>query len=148
MAIVRFRQDPLRALEELNDELTSSFFAPFPGCPVFGRRPSMPVIDVSEDNANIYVEAELPGMEKKDVEVRLRNGNILSINARKDKKEEWKRRNYYRTETYYGEYHREIELPKEINEAGIKATVKDGVLSITLPKKTVEKAVETPIRVE
>jgi HSP20 family protein len=149
MAIVRFRQDPWRALEDLHDELSGFLAIPSHAAfPMFGRRTTLPTVDVSEDGGNVYVDAEVPGMEKKDIDVSLLDGNLLAISAKKEKKEETKKRNYYRTESYYGEYYREIELPKAVDAAGIKARVHDGILSITLPKKTAEKELQTKIHVE
>jgi HSP20 family protein len=148
MAIVRYRRDPWRALETMHDELTGLLGAPWGVSPMFSNRLAIPSVDVSEDKENVYVEVEVPGIESKDVDVNLRKDNVLTISAKKEKKEVADGKNYYRSERYYGEYYREVELPSTVDATKIKAKMKDGILSVTLPKKTAEKEMGTKIRVE
>ncbi|HVO77085.1 MAG TPA: Hsp20/alpha crystallin family protein [Candidatus Bathyarchaeia archaeon] len=148
MAIVKYTRDPWRALETLNDELTGLLGAPLGAFPALGRSLSAPSLDVSEDESNIYVEADIPGIDGKDIDISLRHDNELTISAKKERQEEKKGKNYFRSERYYGEYYREVDLPKPVDASKIKATMKNGVLAITLPKKEIEKERQVRIRVE
>jgi HSP20 family protein len=92
-----------------------------------------PVVDVAENNGNIEVHAELPGMKKEDIKVTLRN-NVLSISGERTQENETKEKTYHRIERFYGKFSRNIELPVEVSADKVKASYKDGVLSITMPK--------------
>ena len=93
-----------------------------------------PAIDVYEENNNIIVEAEVPGMDPKDIDIEIEN-NTLRISGKTEKKEEVKEKNYYRKEIRKGAFERVITLPAEVKEDKIEATMKDGILRIVLPKK-------------
>ena len=92
-----------------------------------------PLIDVSETESNYLVIMDLPGVEKKDVEVNLSNGVLTVLGERKtsercdEKKQIW-------DETIYGTFNRSFELTSDIVEDKIKAKFKDGVLNIAIPK--------------
>jgi HSP20 family protein len=85
------------------------------------------------DKANEVVKAELPGIGKDEVEVNL-TGSTLTIEGEKKKEEEVKRANYYRSERSYGSFARTVELPAEVKGEATKATFKDGVLEVRMPK--------------
>ena len=93
-----------------------------------------PAIDVYEKDNNIIVEAEVPGMDPKDIDIEIEN-NTLRISGKTEKKEEVKEKNYYRKEIRKGAFERVITLPAEVKEDKIEATMKDGILRIVLPKK-------------
>jgi HSP20 family protein len=93
----------------------------------------MPQVDVNEDEKQIKVTAELPGMDEKDIDVAL-SGNSLTIKGEKQEETEDKGRNYYRSERRYGSFHRVIPLSAEVDQDKAKADFKNGVLRITLPK--------------
>jgi HSP20 family protein len=104
-----------------------------------------PSFDISETDDNIIVEAELPGMDAKDVNVTLTNG-ILTVKGERKQEEEKKEENYYLKESHYGSFCRSIRLPSEIKTEEIDATYKDGVLKLTLPKAEPEKAKRIEIK--
>ncbi|MFM8445005.1 MAG: Hsp20/alpha crystallin family protein [Methylococcus sp.] len=95
-----------------------------------GRVPKVDVIDRKEE---ICVRAELPGVRKEDIQVTL-NDNILAIHAKVEKEEEKEEDKYHRRELLKGEFQRTLQLPAPVDEKNTKATFKDGVLELCLPK--------------
>ena len=131
----------LATLREEMDKIWNRFFGEWPGTESF-RGEWAPSLDVSETTENILVKAEVPGMDAKDIDISLAN-DVLTI---KGKKEQEKEENYHRTERSYGSFSRSIRLPHEVQSDKIKASYKDGVLKITLPKS--EEVKEIKIKVE
>ena len=92
-------------------------------------------IDVTENDAAYLVKAELPGVDKKDIDVQI-DGRVVSINAKLERnKEEKEGERVIRRERYSGTFSRSFALGGEVDEANAKAGYKDGVLSLNLPKK-------------
>jgi HSP20 family protein len=106
-----------------------------------------PRVDVTEDNENLYVEADLPGVEKKDVKVSV-VGDVLTISGEKKKESRDENKNYYRLERTSGSFSRSFTLPAEIHADKIAAEFKDGVLKVTLPKTEEAKIVERQIEIK
>ena len=94
----------------------------------------MPELDVRENATAITVEAELPGVEEKDISVTLSNG-ILSIKGEKKQDKEEKTENYYLAERSYGAFERSLQLPNSVDETKVEAKFDKGVLKITATKK-------------
>lgn len=92
-----------------------------------------PRLDVTETEKNVEVKAELPGMERKDIDITLDRGLLVIKGEKREEKEE-KDRYYHRVERRYGTFCRSVQLPAEVKEEKIEATFKDGVLTVTLPK--------------
>jgi len=90
-------------------------------------------MDVSENDKEVKVEIELPGMEENDVQVSLSH-NTLTISGEKKSEKEDKSRNYHRIERSYGSFSRSIPLPEGIDQDKIEAMFKKGVLHVVLPK--------------
>ncbi|WP_462325119.1 Hsp20/alpha crystallin family protein [Desulfoplanes sp.] len=109
------------------------------------REAQFPAVDVSEDDKNITVKAEIPGMEPKDVDISLEK-NMLVIKGEKKFEEEEKKENYQRIERSYGSFYRSLPLTMEIKEDKIEATYDKGILSITLPKAEPTKAKKIEIQ--
>ena len=94
----------------------------------------VPSVDVLEEKNNIIVRAELPGMKKEDIEISLHEG-VLSLTGERAEKEQTNGNGQvYRSERYYGRFHRTVSLPKPVAADKVKANYKDGLLTITLPK--------------
>lgn len=108
-------------------------------------RMQAPSLDMYEEKGDVVVKAELPGMNKEDIEVTL-SDSTLTLKGEKKKEEEAKEKDYYRCEREFGSFLRTVELPADVKAEGIKATFKDGVLEIHLPKS--EKAKEKEVRVQ
>ncbi len=108
---------------------------------VFGRAPGngertgiYPPLDLWQDDENLYVEAELPGMDMNDLEIYVTGGNQLSLKGeRKPPKVE--RGNWHRQERGYGSFSRMVELPHDVDDEKVEAEFRHGVLTITLPKR-------------
>ncbi len=148
MALMKYkRDDPFRALEALHDEINKLFNFSWGRFPAIREEILAPSVDVWEDKDNIYVEADIPGFEQKDISLNLKGDNLI-ISAKKDETKEEKKKNYYRCERYQGSFYREVILPSHIDASKIKAGYKNGVLKVTLPKKEEEKGKEIKIEVE
>jgi len=100
---------------------------------IFGSKMAFPAVNVSETEKEISVDAELPGLEAKDVDVSLDNGSLVIKGEKKFEGEE-KKDNYHRIERSYGSFSRSVPLPAKVNPKGIKARFEKGVLHVTLPK--------------
>jgi HSP20 family protein len=87
---------------------------------------------LDKDNKNFRVQAALPGIDPKDVEINIQ-GNILSIRAQREVKQESKESNYIYRELSYGSFERDIQLPEGVDREKISAEYRNGVLEITAP---------------
>lgn len=92
-----------------------------------------PRIDATEDDKAFHVRVELPGMDKDDVDLTLANG-MLTIRGEKKREEEEKGEDFYRKERSFGTFRRNLPVPADVDEKGIEASFKKGVLFIELPK--------------
>lgn len=106
-----------------------------------------PTVDVFEEKDDIVVKAELPGIEKDDIDVNLTD-HSLTIKGEKKKEEEVKEENYYRSERSYGSFLRTLELPKEVRADRVKASFKNGILEVRMPKTEEAKVREVKVKVE
>jgi HSP20 family protein len=93
-----------------------------------------PAVDIYEQGDNIVLKAELPGIDAKDVDIRVEN-NVLSLRGERKFANEVKREDYHRVERAYGSFSRSFTLPNVVDTDRIKADYKDGVLQVTLPQK-------------
>ena len=93
----------------------------------------MPAVDVAETEKAYKIAAELPGLDEKNIEVKLANG-VLSIKGEKREEKEEKRKDYYRRERSFGSFERSFQVPEGIDTDKIAASFKNGILSVTLPK--------------
>jgi len=105
-----------------------------------------PPVDVYEDNDNVLVKAELPGMRKEDVEISFHNG-YLSLSGERKQEQKHQDAETYRSERWLGRFHRTISLPCRVDAEKIKAAYNEGVLTVTLPKAEEAKAKQIPITV-
>lgn len=111
--------------------------APFSG--------AMPRVDVIDRDDEIVVRAEIPGVEKNDLDVSMTNNTVtVKGSTRHEEKEE--KGNYYRCEISRGAFSRTVTLPAEVDESKAKAVFKDGLLELTIPKK--EKSKRHSISIE
>ncbi len=148
MRIIPYRrEDPFKLLHDFGTEIEKFFEPTFGGLTKEDSQILAPSVDISEDKGNIYVEANLPGFEQKDVKVKMK-GDSLVLSANREEKKEEKKKNYYRCERYQGNFYREIKLPQTVDAQGIKAKYKSGVLNVTLPKREEEQGKEISVDVE
>lgn len=104
-----------------------------------------PALDVFDEKDDLIVKAEIPGMTKDEIDIRL-DGNTLTIKGEKKKEEEVKEENYYRCERTFGSFSRTIELPMDVKTDKVNATFTNGVLEIRLPKA--EEAKKNVVKVK
>lgn len=106
-----------------------------------------PAVDIKETPEAYNIEAELPGMSKDDVKVTVQNG-VLSIQGERKQEEETDDRKQHRIERFYGSFLRRFTLPENVDEDSVKASFKDGVLSLTLTKTepAEPKAIEVDVQ--
>ena len=121
------------------DRFFDSFFSGWGGSLMErGMEAFSPRIDVAENDREVVVTAEIPGMEEKDFDISL-TAETLSIHGEKKSEHEEKKGDYYRMERSYGSFHRTIPLPCEVDADKVEAKYGKGVLRITLPKLPEEK---------
>jgi HSP20 family protein len=106
-----------------------------------------PIVDVFEEKDDIVVKAELPGMEKDNIEVNL-TAHTLTIKGEKKKEDEIKEENYYRAERSYGSFLRTLDLPKDVRADKVKASFKNGILEIRMPKTEEARTKEVKVKVD
>jgi HSP20 family protein len=128
----RPERDPFSALHDQIDRLFDDFTRGF-GMPSLAgdRGLGWPSVDVKEDDKRVCVEAELPGMEEKDVEVWLQD-NVLTIRGEKRIEQDDARRRY--SERYFGHFERRIPLGADVEADAVNAKFKNGVLRVEIPK--------------
>ena len=147
MAIVRW--DPFRELEEMSDRLNRVFSRPAlrtNGKENLTVADWIPTVDISETDGEYLIKAELPEVKKEDVKVTVENGVLTLQGERRQEKEE-KGKKFHRVERSYGSFVRSFTLPESVEESGVKAEYKDGVLNLHLPKseKVKPKAIEVKV---
>ncbi len=107
----------------------------------------MPSVDVTEDDKEIRIACELPGIDEKDIDITLAKDSI-TIKGEKKQETEDKGKDYYRMERSYGSFQRMVPLPAEIDEEKAQADFKKGVLKITLPKSAEARQSRRKIKVK
>src|SRR5437773_7996922 len=103
-----------------------------------------PSVDIFENDNEVVVKAELPGVNAKDIDVRLEN-NVLTLKGERHFEKVTKEENYHRIESEYGTFTRSFALPTAVNGDKVTAEYKDGILKVVLPKK--EETKLKPIKV-
>lgn len=131
------RYDPFRDLFRMQDELSRSFDDRL-GLRAGESLGWTPACDIFEDGEAVTMRFELAGVEPKDVDIRYENGVVTLRGERKMEKEENKE-NYHRVELSYGSFTRSFALPAVVDAEKIRAESKNGVLTVTLPKKAEAK---------
>lgn len=106
-----------------------------------------PKIEIYEDKNDVVVKAELPGINKEDLEVTLQE-NVLTIKGEKKTKEEEKKKGYHYSEVSYGSFERSLEIPQKVAPDKTKASFKDGILEIRFEMSEEAKQNRVKIKVE
>lgn len=107
----------------------------------------MPAVDIIEKDDAYEITAELPGMDEKNVQVKLSNGTLTITGEKKDEREE-KRKDYYLSERHYGSFQRSFGLPDGVDPEKIEAHFSKGVLTLHLPKKPEAQQAEKTIDIK
>ncbi|WP_446009067.1 Hsp20/alpha crystallin family protein [Candidatus Electrothrix sp.] len=98
-----------------------------------------PTLDLSASENEYIVNVEIPGVDEKNLKIEVEKNTMIIRGEKKQEKEE-KEKSYYRQERFYGSFQRILSLPEDADQDGIKATFKQGVLNITMPRKALPKA--------
>lgn len=149
--------EPIAVLQQEMNRLFSDFFRPDFGLfrslsPVWERSAAWqlwPRVDVTENDRELRVTAELPGLEEKDIEVTVSDGVLLLRGQKRRETQESKddgKENLYYSERSYGEFERRVELPVPVNADRAEARFERGVLTITLPKAEEAQTRRIPVR--
>ncbi len=132
---------PLAGLRDEMDRLFGEFFGELPSTRTwepFGMR-TYPSVSTWEDQENFYVEAELPGLKSDDLNVSV-VGNEVTIKGERREPQKPEEVGYQRRERGFGAFNRVLRLPTDVDEDHVEATLRDGVLTITLPKAAAPRA--------
>lgn len=138
MGIVRF--DPFRELDRLQSEM-NRLFEGYTGAPerstggqlVQGGRIWSPSVDVAETQNEIVLRAELPGMKQEDIDIEL-TGDTLTIRGERKFENEERKESFVRVERSYGRFQRSFTLGIPVQHDQVKASYRDGILEVHLPK--------------
>jgi HSP20 family protein len=106
-----------------------------------------PAVDVTETDKAYEITAELPGMDEKNIDVKLANG-VLTIKGEKQDEKEEKQKDYYVRERSYGSFERSFQVPDGVDAEKIEANFRKGVLTLTLPKSAEAQKAEKKITVK
>jgi HSP20 family protein len=142
------RWEPFREFATLQDRMNRLFRESYSE----GRDESLttssfaPAVDVYEDEHKVALKIEVPGIEEKDIDVRVENNTLTVHGERKIEKEE-KEENYRRVERQYGSFTRTFTLPQTVDTENVSANYDKGVLKINLPKKAEAKPKQIKVNV-
>ncbi len=130
-----------------NDEIFSNLFKPSQLIEEAQSTDQTPSIDIREREHDYLVSADMPGVKKDNIDVQIENG-VLTVTGEVERNSEEKEgERLLRQERYYGKYVRSLRLGKQINSDKIEASLKDGVLELTLPKAEEVKPKKVAIKV-
>ena len=145
MSLVKW--DPWREIDDMFDRYTRAGL-PRGGSQEIARTGDWaPRVDIAETDKAFVIKAEVPEVKKDDVKVTVDNGVLTVAGERKQEKEE-KGKKFHRIERCYGSFTRSFALPDNVDEGSIKATFKDGMLSLEIPKTAEVKPKTVEVKVE
>lgn len=144
MTLVRF--EPLKEFENFSNQI-QKYMDELPFM-FTGRMDTFtPKFDIYEDNENLYVDAEIPGVAKEDIKLTIED-NILSVEGEKKASEDMKEKNFYRSERMYGTFKRSFTLPVEVDGQNVEAKFENGLLKIKFKKVDAQPKNERTIEVQ
>ena len=146
MALMKW--EPMREIEDMFDRYTKAMGWPASrGQELITTGDWTPRVDISETDNEFVIKAEIPEVKKEDVKVSVDNGVVTIQGERKQEKED-KGKKFHRVERYYGSFVRSFSLPDNIDETKIKASFKDGMLNLQIPKTAAAKPKTIEVKVE
>jgi len=141
------RWEPFRGISSLQEQFNRLFENRFaPGTEEQTLTAWAPAVDVYETENELVIKADLPQMPEKDLDVRVEN-NMLTIRGERKFEQKVKEENYLRMERAYGSFSRSFSLPNTVNTEAIQAEYKEGVLTVTLPKRAESKPKQVKVNV-
>jgi HSP20 family protein len=153
MEIMKPQKGPVSPFEEMERWFEEAFRRPLYApswmpkfkLPEFGM--SYPTVDIFEDGNDVVVKAELPGMKKEDINVTI-SDDVITISGEKKSEETVEKKDFYRLERSYGSFTRALHLPAETETEKAKASFKDGILEVRMPKTEAELQKTKKITIE
>ena len=128
------RWDPLRDMLAIEDRMSRLFGDTFTrSSGTDGSVTWFPLVDISEEEDRVVLRAEIPGVSKDDIDIRVEGGTI-TLRGEKKQEKQVDSENAHRVERFYGSFARSFVLPASIKADAIKASYRDGVLEVVLPK--------------
>jgi HSP20 family protein len=152
MSLIRYQSPEMNPwtafdrLPSLRDELSRLFDFALPTRDSGLFSGWTPALDVYDEKDNFVVKAELPGLKKEDIDINVHNG-VLTISGERKQETEKKEGQTFRSERYFGRFQRSLTLPAAVDVQKVKASYKDGVLTIDLPKAEEAKPKQIAISV-
>ncbi|HEX2264782.1 MAG TPA: Hsp20/alpha crystallin family protein [Solirubrobacterales bacterium] len=148
MALVKW--DPARELDAFQSDMNrlfDSFFGRREGAAVngYGSRRWIPAMDLVETEDDLVLRADLPGLDRDDVDIEVKDG-VLTISGERKAQHEEKREGFHRVERSFGRFSRSLELPKGVDPDSIGASFERGVLEVRMPKPAERKPTRIEIR--
>jgi HSP20 family protein len=141
------RWNRLRNLSNLQEQVNQLFDS---ATPAQGDNSALtswaPAVDIHETENEVVLKADIPGVNEKDIDVRVEN-NTLTVRGERNFSKEVKEDNYLRIERTYGSFSRSFGLPNTVNTEAIKAEYKNGVLTVEMPKRAESKPKQVKINV-
>jgi len=144
MAITRW--DPFREVVALQNRMNSLFRDLNEGDSPLTTASFVPAVDIYEDAQKVMLKLEVPGIEEKDLDVRVENNTLTVKGERKFEKEE-KEENFHRIERRYGSFSRSFSLPQTVDPHKVEAEYKQGVLTVRLPLREEAKPRQVKVNV-
>lgn len=142
------RWDPSREIDDIFERYTKAMGQPRAGSQeVIATGDWAPRVDIAETDKAFEIKAEIPDVNKEDVKVTVDNGVLTIRGERKQEKEE-KGKKFHRVERYYGIFTRSFTLPDNVDETKVKASFKDGMLNLQIPKSEEAKPKAIEVKVE
>jgi HSP20 family protein len=138
-----FRRGPFENLREEMEEMIARAFGDEGGL-LSGER-MVPSLDLSETDGSLEVRMDVPGVDPKDLDIQV-NGNLLTICGQRKEEHEEKGKTFHRVERRTGSFSRSVTLPAAVEEEGVEAQYKNGILTVTLPKTDTAKGKRIPIK--
>lgn len=132
------RWDPFEEIRRTQERLNQLFEDFMPMEEWGGGKVYTPAIDIKEEDDKLVVTTDLPGINKEDVQINLKE-DMLEISAKTGKEKETEEEGYLRRERAYTQFYRTVRLPASVKEEGSTAKMENGVLKITLPKMQLEE---------
>ena len=105
-----------------------------------------PAVDILEKDGNTVLRVELPGIEEKEIDLKI-EGNVLTLKGERKLDKDEKKANYHRVESWHGTFSRAFSLPDMVDAEKIKAEYKNGILTVTIPHKPEVRPREIPVSV-
>ena len=126
--------DPFKELRDIEKRISSMLDLERAAVPAVSKESVWaPAVNEKEDEKAYYVEVDLPGVKKEDINVEVKD-NVVTISGERKFKKEENDKDYTRVESFFGKFERSFTLPSDADSENIDAKVEDGVLHITIPK--------------